>query len=65
MFIKNIQFSKSITQAEIKINNKDTLILAADNKQNYPEREIQEIKQNIAIDTEIASNKIKTKNNKI
>ena len=32
MFINDIQDSKSITQANIKINNKGPLILAADNK---------------------------------
>ena len=56
MFIKNIQ-------AKIKINNKDALILAADSKQINLERKIQEIKQNLTIEPEIASNKIKTKNN--
>ena len=48
--------------AKIKIINKGTLMLVADNKQNYPERKTQVITQNMAIEPEIASNKIKTNN---
>ena len=58
---RNIQDAKCINLTKININNKGTFNLAADNKYNYPETKMQEIKQNVAIEIGVASNRIKTK----
>ena len=47
----------------MKINNKETLILLAENKYNYPRKKnIQVMKENMAIELQIVSNKFKTNN---
>ena len=60
---RNSPDSKVINLTKIKLNSNETNILAADYKYNYPERNTQTIKQNMAIDTEIAINKLKMNNN--
>ena len=60
---RNTQDSKVINPTKIKLNKKETNIVAAGYKYNYPERSIQTIKQNMAIETEIAINRLKMNNN--
>ena len=55
---RNSLDSKVINLTKIKLNSNETNILAADYKYNYPERNTQTIKQNMAIETEIAINKL-------
>ena len=61
---RNIQDSKVINLTKIKLNNKETKILAVGYKYNYSDINTQTIKQSITIETEITINKFKMNNNK-
>ena len=59
IYKKNISDSKDKNLTTIKINNKGTFILSAENKQNYPDREIQVITQNMQYNQKYPATKSK------